>query len=228
MNILHAVNLQKGYCQGNGKLQVLTNINLSIEASDLISITGQSGSGKSTLLHVLGLLDEPEAGQLWYGERQITARDKNAVLFRSQHIGFVFQFHYLLEDLTALENVALPLLLQGKSYSKSISEAKHWLQLLDISDRASHYPNALSGGEQQRIAIGRAMIHKPDIVFADEPTGNLDPHHSQEVLQIMLRMQQQNGQTCVIVTHNDDIARQAQKQYKLEDGVLSRVLETEA
>jgi lipoprotein-releasing system ATP-binding protein len=221
MNILKASHLKKSYSEGNSKLEVLKDINLEISSGDLISITGQSGCGKSTLLHVLGLLDDADSGSVCYRDVPLTARDKKSVQFRSLHIGFIFQFHYLLEDLTAVENIALPLLIQGLSYQKSMTQAKEWLKLLDLSARGNHYPNALSGGEQQRIAIGRAMIHKPDIVFADEPTGNLDPTHSAEVFSVMLEMQKLHGQTCVIVTHNEDIAEKAENHYKLENGVLT-------
>jgi|WetSurMetagenome_2_1015567.scaffolds.fasta_scaffold176755_2 lipoprotein-releasing system ATP-binding protein len=221
MIILSASHIKKSYNEGINSLQVLTDVNLSVNAGDLISITGQSGCGKSTLLHVLGLLDDADSGELTYNDIHLTAQDKKSVQFRSMHIGFIFQFHYLLEDLTAEENIALPLLIQGLSYQKSIERAKEWLTLLDLPDRGHHYPNALSGGEQQRIAIGRAMIHKPDIVFADEPTGNLDPAHSAEVLSMMLQMQKLHGQTFVIVTHNEEIANKAAKQYRLEKGVLT-------
>ncbi len=221
MNILRASHIKKSYREGNSSLEVLSDISLTIESGDLISITGQSGCGKSTLLHVLGLLDDASSGELLYRDIHYTTRDKKSVQFRSLHIGFIFQFHYLLEDLTAAENIALPLLIQGLSYQKSIKEANEWLKLLDMSNRGNHYPNALSGGEQQRIAIGRAMIHKPDIVYADEPTGNLDPTHSAEVFDLMLKMQKTHGQTFVIVTHNEDIAGKAGRHFKLENGVLT-------
>jgi lipoprotein-releasing system ATP-binding protein len=221
MNIITASHIKKSYVEGNNTLQVLADVNLSIDASDLISITGQSGCGKSTLLHVLGLLDDADSGELLYKNTPLTAHHKKSTQFRSLHIGFIFQFHYLLEDLTAEENIALPLLIQGVPYQKSLSQAKEWLRWLDLSDRGHHYPNALSGGEQQRIAIGRAMIHKPDIVFADEPTGNLDPIHSAEVLAMMLEMQKLHGQAFIIVTHNEEIAGKAGKTYRLENGVLN-------
>jgi lipoprotein-releasing system ATP-binding protein len=221
MHILTASHIKKSYLEGNSSLEVLTDINLAIEPGDLITITGQSGCGKSTLLHVLGLLDDPDSGELLYRDIHLTARDKKSVQFRSMHIGFIFQFHYLLEDLTAEENIALPLLIQGISYQKSIRQAKEWLELLHLADRGHHYPNALSGGEQQRIAIGRAMIHKPDIVFADEPTGNLDPTHSTAVLDMILEMQKIHCQTFIIVTHNEDIAGKAGRHFRLENGVLA-------
>jgi lipoprotein-releasing system ATP-binding protein len=220
MNILQAAHVKKSYKEGNSFLQVLEDINLSIEKGDLISITGQSGSGKSTLLHVLGLLDDPDEGKLMYNDILLSASDKKSVMFRSLHIGFIFQFHYLLDDLTAEENIALPLLIQGIPYQKSLKQSREWLDMLHLSDRGHHFPNTLSGGEQQRVAIGRAMIHRPDIVFADEPTGNLDPTHSSEVLSIMLEMQKSHGQTFVIVTHNEEIAANTNKHYKLENGVL--------
>ncbi|HNX01868.1 MAG TPA: ABC transporter ATP-binding protein [Candidatus Cloacimonadota bacterium] len=221
MEILSASHIGKSYQEGNNKLHVLTDINLQVSEGELVSITGQSGCGKSTLLHVLGLLDDADSGELFFKSTKLTAKDKRSVEYRRNHIGFIFQYHYLLEDLTAEENVALPLLIQGVSYPKSMETAREWLKMLDMIDRKSHYPNALSGGEQQRIAIGRAMIHKPDIVFADEPTGNLDPLHSNEVLEIMLKMQNQHGQTCILVTHNHDIADKAPKQMKLEQGILN-------
>lgn len=220
MKILTASHLQKSYKEGDSVLKVLTDINLSVEQGELVSITGQSGCGKSTLLHLLGLLDDADAGELRFKDTLINAMDKKSVQFRSRHIGFIFQFHYLLEDLSAEENLALPLLIQGDSYSKSIASAQDWLRKLDLYDRRIHYPNSLSGGEQQRIAIGRAMIHQPDVVLADEPTGNLDPIHSSEILDIMLKMQEVSNQTFIIVTHNEDIAGKADRQFKLENGIL--------
>jgi lipoprotein-releasing system ATP-binding protein len=220
MNILKASHIKKSYQEGNSALSVLMDVNLSVDSGDLISITGQSGCGKSTLLYVLGLLDDPDSGELFYHDTLISTREKKSIQYRSLHIGFIFQFHYLLEDLTAEENIALPLLIQGVPYNKSLEQAKEWLKLLDLKDRGHHYPNALSGGEQQRIAIGRAMIHKPDIVFADEPTGNLDPTHSAEVLSMMLQMQKSHGQTFIIVTHNEDIAAKTERHFRLENGIL--------
>ena len=220
MIMISASKIRKSYREGDSSLQVLTNINLSVELGELVSITGQSGCGKSTLLHILGLLDEADGGELLMKGSPVSAMNRNSVQFRSRHIGFIFQFHYLLEDLTAEENLALPLLIQGIPYAKCLSTAGEWLKKLDLYERKNHYPSTLSGGEQQRIAIGRAMIHQPDIVLADEPTGNLDPLHSSDVLSLMLDMQEQFGQTFIIVTHNKEIAEKADRQYKLENGIL--------
>jgi len=218
--ILKTIDLQKSYKETSGKLEVLKGINLQINKAELVAITGQSGSGKSTLLHLLGMLDNADSGKIYYFGKEKLMSDKNINEFRNQNIGFVFQFHYLLEDFTAEENVAMPMFLASKNFSKSLTAARELLKSLDILDRREHYPNQLSGGEQQRVAVARALINKPDIVFADEPTGNLDAMHSEELLEMIINLNREHGQTFVLVTHDNLIAKKMTKHLNLENGVF--------
>ncbi len=218
--LLKAKNIQKSYQETAGKLTVLRDINLEVAEGEMIAITGESGCGKSTLLHVLGLLDQPDSGVISYHNKEMKPDDRRIANFRNRSIGFVFQFHYLLEDFTAKENVMIPALIGGKSRKESEKMALELLDLLEIGARQEHFPNQLSGGELQRIAIARALINRPAIVFADEPTGNLDPRHSEEVVNLIIRLNQDIGQTFVVVTHNLGIAGRMQKHYVLDDGIL--------
>lgn len=224
MSLLKVENLSKSYQEATGRLEVLRNVNLEVETGDMIAITGESGSGKSTLLHLMGMLDKPDNGAIYYSNKKIEMKDRNISEFRNKTVGFVFQFHYLLEDFTAEENVAMPMFLASRNFKKSLGEAQKLLKVLDIFERRAHYPNQLSGGEQQRVAVARALINSPEIIFADEPTGNLDAKHSEELIDLLVELNKIKNHTFIVVTHNLEIARKMDKIYILENGVL-RVLE---
>jgi lipoprotein-releasing system ATP-binding protein len=222
VSLIKTVNLSKNYKEASGKLEVLKDINLEINKGEMVAITGQSGSGKSTLLHILGLLDTPSHGEIYFEGKLADPFAKKVNEFRNKRIGFVFQFHYLLDDFTAEENAAMPMFIATGDFQKSKAEAGKLLKLMDIYDRKDHYPNELSGGEQQRVAVARALINKPDVVFADEPTGNLDEEHSAELIDLLMKLNKENGQTIVLVTHNKEIAGRAKTHYILEKGVLTQ------
>ena len=223
MNIITAADISKSYQDTQQRIQVLDKASLEVESGELISITGQSGCGKSTLLHILGLLDDPDSGQVFVKGKQASAKSPEAPGLRNRDIGFVFQFHYLIEDLSARENVALPLLIAGQKLKDALHEADKLLNLLALGDRTGHYPNQLSGGEQQRVALARALVTKPAILLADEPTGNLDPANSLEVWNLMRKLNQDLGQTFVVVTHDRELAALADKTYELSRGQLRQL-----
>ena len=212
--------LYKTYADKGQNIQVLKNATLEVESGDLICITGKSGCGKSTLLHILGLLDDPDQGRVVINGKEVSSKHSNAHLIRNRDIGFVFQFHYLVEDLNSRENIALPMLIAGTPKPQAFAKADELLAILDMQDRAQHYPNQLSGGEQQRLALGRALINHPKIVLADEPTGNLDPQHSVEIWGLFQRLNRELEQTFVIVTHDHEQAKQSNKAFELKDGIL--------
>lgn len=218
--ILSASQISKSYLDSAQRISVLNKADLEVNQGELISITGQSGCGKSTLLHILGLLDDPDEGSIHIKGCAVSAKSPNAPAIRNQDIGFVFQFHYLIEDLSATENVALPLLIQGYKLKQAMQEAERILAILSLDKRLSHYPNQLSGGEQQRVALARALVTKPAIVLADEPTGNLDPANSLEVWKLMQKLNRELGQTFVVVTHDRNLAKLAAKTYELSQGKL--------
>ncbi|MCF7919931.1 MAG: ABC transporter ATP-binding protein [Candidatus Cloacimonetes bacterium] len=220
MAIVQAVELWKGYEETEGRLEILQGLNLQIEEGESVAITGESGSGKSTLLHLLGLLDIPDKGRIYFQQELLNPQNRQADKFRNRHLGFVFQFHYLLPDFTALENIALPnFYLYGK-LKPAREKAKLLLEKLNLLDRAEHYPDQLSGGEQQRVAVARALINEPDIIYMDEPTGNLDKKHSDELTSILLKLNLEQNQTMVIVTHDLQLAGLLTKHYRLENGIL--------
>jgi len=223
VNLLKVENLKKSYKEASGKLEVLKGVNFEVQRGDMIAITGESGSGKSTLLHLLGMLDSADEGSIFYSGEKIDVNDKKVNEFRNKKVGFVFQFHYLMEDFTAEENVAMPMFLATKNFKKSIIESQKLLKVLDIYDRRDHYPNQLSGGEQQRVAVARALINSPEIVFADEPTGNLDAKHSEEIIDLIIKLNKTKEQTFVIVTHNMEIVQKMNIKYLLENGVLKKL-----
>ncbi len=220
MICLAGYSLHKTYADKGQDIRVLTDTSLEVENGELVCITGKSGCGKSTLLHILGLLDDPDSGRVLINGAEVSTRHANAHVIRNRDIGFVFQFHYLVEDLIARENVALPMLIAGASRAAAFSEADKLLGLLRLSARNTHYPNQLSGGEQQRLALARALINHPRIVLADEPTGNLDPQHSAEVWDLFYELNRDLKQTFVIVTHDRELAKQSPKTYELRDGKL--------
>jgi len=220
MELVKAKGIRKSYQETEEKLQILKGLDLIVEQGETVVITGESGSGKSTLLHILGLLDQADQGEIFFRGELLDTRSIKADEFRNSKLGFIFQFHYLLEDFTALENVALPnFYLTGKRKAAE-QKASELLKKLNLEGRESHFPNQLSGGEQQRVAVARALINEPDIVYADEPTGNLDHKHSTELMDILIDLNVTRGQTFVIVTHDRQIAERMQKQYVLENGVL--------
>ena len=212
-----ANNIIKSY----GELAVLKGINLQVEAKTIVCLTGASGAGKSTLLHILGTLDKPNSGQvLINGEDVFKMSDTKLSKFRNQHIGFVFQFHHLLPEFTALENICLPALISGKSKKEAEKEAMQLLEIFSLTNRAKHKPLELSGGEQQRIAVARALINKPSVIFADEPSGNLDAENATELHQLFVTLKKQFKQTFVIVTHSQSLVNIADKVLHLQDGVI--------
>lgn len=221
MNIKAKV-LSKIYGSGENQIVALNKVNLEIASSDFISIMGPSGSGKSTLLHLLSGLDKPTAGELTYNGKNIYSfSDKELSAFRRQRIGFIFQQFNLLPVLTAKENIIMPLLLDKKQPEEAY--LKQLTDLLGISDRLTHLPHELSGGQQQRVAIARALIAQPDIIFADEPTGNLDSKSGGEVMDLLYNIWRKMGKALVIITHDTRIARMADRQFAIVDGVLSEV-----
>ncbi|MGG2054105.1 ABC transporter ATP-binding protein [Lysinibacillus pakistanensis] len=221
--IIKANQISKIYGSGENKVVALNKVNLEIAAGDFISIMGPSGSGKSTLLHLLSGLDKPTAGSLTYDGKEIYSfSDKELSAFRRQSIGFIFQQFNLLPVLTAKENIEMPLLLDKKktdeNYLREISD------LLGISDRLTHLPHELSGGQQQRVAIARALIAQPEIIFADEPTGNLDSKSGSQVMKMLKNIQRKMGRTLVLITHDNDIASMAERRFVIVDGILSKVM----
>ncbi len=215
--MLKATNITRNY---NG-LQVLKSVDIFVNKGEIVSIVGSSGAGKSTLLHILGSLDRANSGEIWINNQRIdTLKEKELAKFRNKHIGFVFQFHHLLPEFTALENVCIPGWIAGTPKNELETRALELLKILGLQDRATHKPLELSGGEQQRVAVARALINNPDIVFADEPTGNLDSKHAQELHELFLHLQKTMGQTFLIVTHNDALAKMSDHVVHMKDGKI--------
>lgn len=210
-------NIKKAY----GSLPVLKGIDLTIGEGEIVSIVGASGAGKSTLLHILGTLDRPDEGQYTFNNEEISKySEKKLSNFRNQHIGFVFQFHQLLPEFTALENVCMPALIAGKKMKDVKDRALELLRFLNVEDRAQHKPSELSGGEQQRVAVARALINNPEIIFADEPSGNLDSANAKELHQLFFRLRDEFKQSFVIVTHNEELANLADRKLTMQDGMI--------
>ena len=207
--------LNKSY----GNLQVLRDINLTIAKAEVVSIVGASGAGKTTLLQLLGTLDRPDSGIIRYDQTDVTQLNEKALAaFRNQNIGFVFQFHNLLPEFTAVENVCMPALIAGRKMEEAKEEAYTLLRFLNVESRAEHKPAQLSGGEQQRFAVARALINHPAVVLADDPSGNLDTRHAEELHELFFRLRDQYQQTFVIVTHNNTLAQKSDRQIRLRDG----------
>ncbi|MGB1289806.1 MAG: ABC transporter ATP-binding protein [Porticoccaceae bacterium] len=226
--ILQASQLQKDYSQGNGDavLEVIKNIDLEISEGEKLAIIGVSGSGKSTLLNLLGGLDDPTQGKVVLNGKhwsQLNPTDRAA--WRNQHIGFVYQFHHLLNEFSALENVSLPNLISGKTPAIAQQEATKLLAKVGLSDRLHHRPAELSGGERQRVAIARALACKPSLVLMDEPTGNLDPKTAKAVLDLLIELNKDLGISLVVVTHDPLIAQRMDRIVRLEEGVLEPQLD---
>lgn len=214
----------KGIHKYFDQLHVLKGVNLSIEKGEVVSIVGASGAGKTTLLQILGTLEKPtqQAGtELWIaGENVLELNDKSLSQFRNLKLGFIFQFHQLLPEFTALENVCIPAFIAGKSKSESEKEALQLLNYLGLSHRVHHKPHALSGGEQQRVAVARALINKPAVIFADEPSGNLDTASAENLHELFFKLRDELGQTFVIVTHNEVLAHMADRKLVMKDGLF--------
>ena len=207
-------------------LHVLKGVNLEIAAGEIVSIVGKSGAGKSTLLHILGTLDQPDDGSLTINNQDVVRlNNRKLANFRNQNIGFIFQFHHLLPEFTALENVCIPGYINQEPEAKVQERAKELLDYLGLTDRLTHKPSQLSGGEQQRVAVARALINQPGVVFADEPSGNLDSASSQELHQLLFNLRKDFGQTFIIVTHNEELALMSDRRLEMQDG---RLLDTSA
>ncbi len=213
--MIKAKNIHKSY----GQLHVLKGVNLNIEKGEFVTIVGKSGAGKSTLLHILGTLDLADQGQLVINDQKISdLNPKQLAEFRNHNLGFVFQFHHLLPEFTALENVCIPAFIKKQPEAEAQKRAKELLDYLGLADRISHKPTQLSGGEQQRVAVARALMNQPAVVFADEPSGNLDSASSQDLHQLLFGLRDDFQQTFVIVTHNEELAAMSDRTLVMEDG----------
>lgn len=208
-------NIEKKY----GTLQVLKGIDFTVSQGEVVSIVGASGAGKSTLLHIMGTLDKPDNGSITIDNIEVQKlSDKKLAAFRNKNIGFVFQFHHLLPEFTAIENVCIPAFINNRSKDEAEKEAKYLLNLLGLHDRLQHKPSELSGGEQQRVAVARALINKPKVVLADEPSGNLDSSNAKELHQLFFKLREELNQTFVIVTHNEELAKLSDRTFVMKDG----------
>ncbi|MBV6438658.1 MAG: ABC transporter ATP-binding protein [Haliscomenobacteraceae bacterium CHB4] len=215
--VLKANNIYKSY----GTLEILKGVNLEVQRGEIVSIVGKSGAGKSTLLHILGTLDAADKGDLDIRDTRIRSLNaRQLAAFRNRYIGFVFQFHHLLPEFTALENVCIPGFIQQKPTAEVKKHAEDLLRYLGLTDRMTHKPTEMSGGEQQRVAVARALINQPDIIFADEPTGNLDSMASQDLHRLIRRLRDDYGQAFVIVTHNKELADLSDRCLEMKDGLL--------
>jgi len=215
--MVEATNITKSY----DSLKVLKGVNLKIESGQIVSIVGASGAGKSTLLHILGTLDTPDNGKLIIDDTDVTKLNQKEIAnFRNRNIGFVFQFHHLLPEFTALENVLIPSMISNQNQHNKTQRAKEILDYLGLIERLNHRPSELSGGEQQRVAIARALINSPKVIFADEPTGNLDSENSNEILNLFFDLSNNFKQTFVLVTHNNSLAVKADIMFTINDGVI--------
>jgi lipoprotein-releasing system ATP-binding protein len=219
--LLRAQALGKNYYDGDREVRVLRELDFEAGVGELIAIVGQSGTGKSTLLHVLGSLDTPSAGKVFFDGHDLFALDPAALAeFRNRNLGFVFQFHYLLADFTALENVMMPGMIARLGERENRTQAARMLELVGLGDKLDRRPGELSGGEQQRVAVARAVVMRPRLVLADEPTGNLDPHTADEVHQLFTMLNRELGITLVVATHNDRLTQVMSRRLRLRDGRL--------
>jgi lipoprotein-releasing system ATP-binding protein len=211
----------EGIKKAYGDVKVLKGVDLEIRSAEVVTIMGRSGAGKSTLLHILGTLDSPDSGSVLFGNVDVFKLSPEEIArFRNEEVGFVFQFHQLLPEFTAVENVMIPALITGKPTSESRSRAKELLDYLGLSHRLTHKPAALSGGEQQRVAMARALMNKPRVILADEPSGNLDSATSKDLHDLILELRKDLGQTFVIVTHNQELAKLSDRTVTIRDGVI--------
>lgn len=210
-------NINKTY----GNLHVLKDINLEVTPCEIVTLVGASGAGKTTLLQIIGTLDSPDSGQVWINDKLTTEmNDKALCEFRNKEIGFVYQFHHLFSEFTALENVMMPALIGGQSRKDAEEKAKELLDVMHLYERADHKPNQLSGGEQQRVAIARALVNSPSVILADEPSGNLDSKNAMELHEYFFKLRETYKQTFLIVTHNEELARMADRKIEMQDGKI--------
>ena len=220
--ILEVKDIHKQYSAGTtNQLEVLKGISLSINSGEIISIVGQSGAGKSTLVHILGLLDRPSNGEIVFeGNSVINLSDEQISKIRNLNIGFVFQFHHLLPEFSALENIMMPAFIAGKEEKEVFAKAKSLLNDVGLMERENHRPNELSGGEQQRVAVARALMNSPKIIFADEPSGNLDAENAEKLHDLLFNLRTKYNQTFVIVTHNKELAKRSDRIITLSNGLI--------
>ena len=217
--MLEAIGIEKSY----GALKVLKGVDLSVKQGEVVAIVGASGAGKSTLLHMLGTLDSPDKGKISVkGQDVYSKNSKQLASFRNRHIGFVFQFHNLLPEFSAMENVMIPGLLSARSEREVKENAEKLLRELGLQERLHHKPSEMSGGEQQRTAVARALINSPDLILADEPSGNLDSKNAEELHQLFFKLREKIGQTFIIVTHNQEFANMADRKLEMRDGVIQK------
>lgn len=218
-DLITVENVSKTYQSGSSSLEVLNGINFTIQQGEAVCLLGASGAGKSTLLQILGTLDRPTSGSVKFrGEDVFALNDEQLAQFRNKKMGFVFQFHHLIQELTALENIMLPALIAGEDHGQTEAEALQWLREMGLAERAEHYPPQLSGGELQRVAIARALIRKPEVLLADEPTGNLDSQNSQKIQDLFFELRAKLGLTLVVVTHDMAFAGKFARVFKVKDG----------
>ena len=227
--ILRCENIHKSFSlnKKTSPLEVLKGVDLRVDKGEFVCIVGPSGSGKSTLLHVLGGLDHPDEGKVFWSERDIfTYTDEALAKLRGANVGFVFQFHHLLPEFTALENIMIPPMIQGKNMTEAEGQARSLLAKVHLSNRSDHKPGELSGGEQQRVAVARALANNPQIIFADEPSGNLDSENSKRLHDLLIELNRAEGQTFIVVTHNEQFADQSRRKFRMTDGKLEMVAST--
>ena len=221
-------NAARTYHMGKTDVAALRGVDLKIEDGELVAIMGPSGSGKSTLMHLIGALDQPDEGSMVFGEQDVSKQGRNQLAeLRGKHIGFVFQSFNLIATLTALENVELPMMYQGVTRKDRLTKARNLLEQLGVDDRADHLPTELSGGEQQRVAIARALVNDPDLLLADEPTGNLDSKTGKQIMELLAKLNEEQGMTVVLVTHDPAVARYAQRTIHIFDGKVGQAADWE-
>jgi lipoprotein-releasing system ATP-binding protein len=223
--LLEVRGLRKDYLTGRGRLQLFDGLSFQVQAGELLAIVGASGAGKSTLLHILGALDAPTSGDLYFASIHLNKlSSRQAADFRNREVGYVWQFHYLLPEFTAAENVALPLLARGESHTKAQTQALAWLDEVGLADRADHQAGELSGGEQQRVSLARALVTHPRLLLADEPTGDLDATTADRVFSLIQRLHASHGLTSIVVTHNQELAGRCNRVMRLEAGRMKEDL----
>jgi len=219
--VLRAVGLTKTYTTGRGVLELFRGLDLTVYAGEMVAIVGESGAGKSSLLHLLAALDRPSSGEVWCGEARLSEfTEREAADFRNRDVGYVWQFHYLLPEFTALENVAMPLLARGDHRTEAMARAQRWLGEVGLAEREDHRSGELSGGEQQRVSLARALVTEPKLLLADEPTGDLDGKTADVVFELIQRLHSAHGLTSVLVTHNLAFAGRCDRMLRLQEGRL--------